>query len=129
MLAATWGTGEALWSIFWFFLFLIWLMLLFNVVGDLLRDRKLSGVAKVIWLLVLLIVPYLGVFAYLIIRGSAMHDNAVETMKANEAAVEGYIRNVAGTSPADELSRLADLRDKGVIDEAEFTRLKQRIVG
>ena len=127
---ATFGVGQVLWSIIWFFLFLMWIMLLFQVTVDIFRSRDLSGGMKALWLVLVLIFPYLGVFVYLIARGGKMHEHQVAAMEEQLAAVDEYIRSTAGTSasPAEELHRLADLRDRGVIDEAEFGRLKAKVI-
>nr|MSZ89824.1 SHOCT domain-containing protein [Actinomycetota bacterium] len=74
------------------------------------------------------IVPFLGVLAYLIVRGGKMATHNIEAAKAQDAAMQDYIRSAAGTTPADELHRLADLKDRGVIDEAEFQKLKSKVV-
>lgn len=131
MTLAAFGVGQVLFSLLYFFLFFIWIMLLFRVFGDVIGDRELSGVAKVGWLIFVVITPYIGVFTYLIVRGSKMAENEHRRVVAQEEAVRGYIQSAAGTaeSPAAELTRLAALRDQGVIDEAEFAKLKAKVVG
>lgn len=129
MLAADFGVGQVLWSILWFFLFLIWIVLFSNVVVDVFRSHDLSGVAKAVWVVALIVLPYLGVLVYLIARGDRMHEHAVGQARQQEAAVQDYIRDVAGSSPATELERLDGLRTRGVITDEEFTALKARIVG
>ena len=128
MLLAEFGTGQVFWSMLWFFLFFIWIWLLITVFGDIFRSEDLSGWGKALWSIFVIIAPYLGVFVYLIARGGKMHQRDVATAQANEAAMQQYIRNVAAPngSPADELTRLAELRDKGVLSEAEFEQLKAR---
>jgi hypothetical protein len=110
----------------WFFLFFIWIWLLIVVFSDIFRSRDLSGWGKALWTIFVIIVPYLGVFVYLIARGHKMSQHAAEAAAAHDAAARQYIQSVAqnGSSPADELAKLADLKAKGVIDEAEFERLK-----
>jgi hypothetical protein len=131
MLAAEWGTGQVLWSIIWFTLFFIWIWLLITVFADIFRSRDLGGWAKFFWVLFVVIFPYLGVFVYLIARGHKMHEHSVQDARAADEAARAYIRDAAGAgaSSADELSRLADLRDRGVIDEQEFQRMKAKVVG
>ncbi|HSL56563.1 MAG TPA: SHOCT domain-containing protein [Acidimicrobiales bacterium] len=132
LLAADWGVGQVFFSLLWFFLFFIWIWLLISVFGDIFRSRDLSGVAKAIWVVFVIVLPYLGVFLYLIIRGNKMSENAVAQAQAQEAAFRDYVRDAAGTgstSTADELTKLAALRDQGVIDEAEFARMKAKLVG
>lgn len=129
-MVASFGVGQVVWSILWFFLFLMWFMLLVQVTTDVFRSRDLSGVSKALWVLFVLFLPYLGVFVYLIARGDKMHDHQLEAAKGQQEAMEQYIREAAGTSasPADELERLSKLRDSGVIDEAEFAQLKAKIL-
>jgi hypothetical protein len=131
MLASEWGTGQVLWSMIWFVCFFIWIWLLIAVFSDIFRSHDLGGFAKAIWVLFVIFIPYLGVFVYLIARGHKMHEHAVEAAQAQDAAARAYIQQAAGTaaSPADEIARLADLKERGVIDDAEFQRLKAKTVG
>lgn len=127
---ADFGVGQVVLSIFWFFIFVVWIMIVFHVIVDVFRSRDLSGVAKVLWLLFVFVLPYIGIFVYIIVRGGKMHEHDVQALQANEAAAREYIRTAAGTgSAADELTRLADLKAKGVIDDAEFQTLKAKVVG
>ena len=130
MLLAEWGTGQVLWSIIWFTLFFIWIWLLITVFADIFRSPDLSGWGKALWTIFVIFLPYLGVFLYLIIRGHKMSEHAVEAMQAQDAAARQYIQQAAGsgTGAAEELARLADLKEKGVIDDAEFASLKAKIV-
>ena len=130
MIAADFGVGEVLWSFLWFFLFVIWIMILFYVFTDIFRSKDLGGVAKTLWVLFVILTPYLGVFVYLIARGNKMAENTVKAAQEQDAAARAYIRDAAGSdgSPAAELARLADLRDKGVIDDAEFQTLKAKVI-
>lgn len=128
LLAAEFGTGQILWDMLWFFLFIIWIWLLITVFADIFRSPDMSGVAKAIWVIFVVILPYLGVFVYLIARGGKMHEHAAAQVQQQNEAARAYIQNVAGTrtSPAEELARLADLRDKGVLSEAEFQAAKAK---
>jgi len=128
MVVADFGTGQVLWSMVWFFLFFLWIWLLIMVFGDIFRSRDLSGWAKALWTIFVIVTPYLGVFVYLIARGGRMHEHDVAQAQAQDAAMQQYIRNVAGSDggPADQLSQLAALRDRGVLTEAEFEQLKAR---
>jgi len=131
MLASTFGTGQVFLSMLWFFLFFIWIWLLIMVFSDIFRSHDMGGFAKFVWVMFVIILPYLGVFVYLIARGHKMSEHAMEAAQANDAATRAYIQQAAGTSasPADELARLADLKSKGVIDDAEFAAMKAKIVG
>jgi putative oligomerization/nucleic acid binding protein/phospholipase D-like protein len=128
MLLAEFGTGQVFWSFLWFFLFFIWIWLLIVVFGDIFRSHDLSGWAKAIWCIFIIFLPYLGVFVYLIARGGKMHEHAVAAAQAQDQAMRSYVQSVAGSggSTADELARLADLREKGVISDAEFEQLKAK---
>jgi len=131
VIATEWGAGQVFWSLLWFFMFFIWLWLLIIVFSDIFRSHDIGGFAKTMWVLFVIIVPYLGVFVYLIARGHKMHEHAVEAAQAQNAAARAYIQDAAGTSgsPAEELSRLADLKAKGVISDEEFQQLKAKTVG
>jgi Short C-terminal domain/Phospholipase_D-nuclease N-terminal len=128
MLAAEFGTGQVFWSFLWFFLFFIWIWLLIVVFSDIFRSQDLGGWAKAIWCIFIIFLPYLGVFVYLIARGGKMHEHAVAQAQAQDQAMRQYVQSVAGSggSTADELARLADLREKGVISDAEFEQLKAK---
>jgi hypothetical protein len=126
---AEFGTGQVFLSILWFFLFFMWIMLLFRVFADIFRDHSMSGFAKVLWIIFVIVLPFLGVFVYLIARGGSMVQRDAEAMRANEEAFRAYVQSAAGpASPADELARLADLRERNVIDDAEFARLKAKVI-
>jgi hypothetical protein len=128
MVLAEWQVGEVLWTMIWFTLFFIWIWLLIGVFADIFRSHDLNGWVKALWLLFVIVFPYLGVFVYLIARGHKMSEHAVADAQAQDEATRAYIQQAAGTSasPAAELERLAGLRDQGVIDEAEFQRLKTK---
>ena len=128
MFAATWGLGEVLWAMLYFTCFFIWIWLAISVFVDIFRSPDMGGIHKAIWVVAIFIVPLLGVLAYLIVRGGKMNQHAIEAAKAQDAAMQNYIRNAAGTTPADELHRLADLKDRGVIDQAEFDKLKGKVI-
>ena len=132
MLADEFGTGQVFWSMLWFFLFFIWIWLLIVVFGDIFRSDDLSGWGKALWSLFIIVVPYLGVFVYLIARGHKMQEHQVRAAQAQEAAMRDYVQSVASPSSggaADEIARLADLRDRGVISEAEFQQAKAKAIG
>lgn len=114
----------------WFFFFVLWLMLLFRVFADMFQS-DMSGVAKAVWTILLIVLPLVGVLAYLITRGDKMAQREADQIKAQEEATREYIRSAAGTtaSPSEELARLDDLRQRGVVDDAEFATLKAKIVG
>ena len=130
MVYAEFGTGQVFWSMVWFTLFVIWIWLLFAIFGDIFRSEDLSGWGKALWSIFVIVLPYLGVFVYLIARGHKMQEHAVARAQAQDAAMRDYVRDVAGpsSSPTDELVRLAELRDKGAINEAEYQQLKAKVI-
>ena len=127
-LAEDFGSGQVLWSMFYFFLFFIWIYLLIIVFSDIFRSDDLGGWAKALWVIFVIVLPYLGVFVYLIARGNKMSEHATQAAQAQNDAQRAYIQSAvgSGTSTADELTRLADLKEKGVISDAEFAQLKAK---
>src|SRR6476660_3519553 len=126
LFASDWGTGQVFLEMLYFFLFIIWIWLLIIVFGDIFRSHDLGGFAKALWVIFVIIVPYLGVFVYLIARGHKMAEHAAEAAAAQDAAARQYIQQVTSTSSAEELEKLARLREQGVIDEAEYQSLKTK---
>ena len=129
MLAAEWGTGQVFWSLLWFFLWVIWIWMLIIVFGDIFRSRDLGGWGKALWSIFIILVPYLGVFVYLIARGGSMHERAFEQARQQQEMFDQYVKQTAGNgqkSAADEIARLADLRSSGVISEDEFLQAKAK---
>jgi hypothetical protein len=131
VIATEWHVGEVFLSMLWFFLFFIWIWLLITVFVDLFRSRDLSGWAKALWTIFVVILPFLGVFVYVVARGHKMSEHAVEAAQAQDAVARQYIQSAvsqSGGSSADELAKLADLKAKGVIDEDEFQRMKAKVL-
>jgi hypothetical protein len=129
LLAAEFGTGQVFWSILWFFLFFVWIMMIFSIFGDIIRSDDMGGVAKAVWSIFIIFLPFLGIFAYLIIRGGKMGERQMKAAKAQEAAMQDYIRTTAGgASAADELAKLADLHSAGKLDDAEYAAAKAKVV-
>jgi hypothetical protein len=130
-LIAELGSGELLWDILWIFMFLIWFWLLITVFGDIFRSHDLGGLGKTLWIIFVIVLPYLGVFVYLIARGRGMQERNIESMKAQEAATRQYVQSVAGSgaSPSEEIAKLADLKAKGVLSDEEFAAAKAKILG
>jgi len=114
----------------WFFLWFIWIWLLVIVFADIFRSHDLSGWGKALWTIFVIILPFLGVFVYLIARGQKMQEHAMKSAADQEASFRQYVQGVAESSgtggTADEIARLADLRDKGVITEDEFQQAKAK---
>ncbi|MET0325084.1 MAG: SHOCT domain-containing protein [Ilumatobacteraceae bacterium] len=131
LIAAEWGSGQMLWSFLWFFMFFIWIWLLIAVFSDIFRSHDLSGWGKGLWTVGIIVLPYIGVLAYLIIRGHKMSEHAAEAAKAQDAAFKSYVQQAAGTtgpSTADELARLHTLHEQGVLDDAEYATAKTKVL-
>lgn len=130
MLAEAFGTGQVLWSMIWFTLFFIWIWLLIAVFADIFRSHDLSGWGKGLWSVFVIVMPYLGVFVYLIARGRKMSEHSLEEARERDAMFRSYVQDVAATSApteVDQLSKLASLRAEGVINDDEYQRMKDKL--
>ena len=118
------------WDIIWFiivsFAFIAYLMVLFNIIGDLFRDRSVSGGMKAVWMICLIFLPFLTAVVYLIVRGQGMYERSADAMQKARASQEDYIRSVAAASPADQIAQAKGLLDSGAISQAEFDALKAK---
>jgi hypothetical protein len=129
VLATDYPLANLLWTMIEIFFFIIWIWILITVLIDIFRSHDLSGFAKALWLLFVVFLPLIGVLAYLIARGGKMHQHAIADAKATDAAMQDYVRAAAGTqSAADELAKLADLRDRGVITAEQFEAQKAKVL-
>ena len=118
-----------IWTMFMFFVFIIWIWLLISVFMDIFRSHDLSGFAKAIWVLFVIIFPFLGVLVYLIARGGKMHERAAQQAVQQQKAFDAYVKQAAGSgSSVDDLAKLADLKEKGVITDAEFENQKAKLL-
>jgi len=120
-------------SIFWtmleFFLFFLWIWLLIIIFSDIFRSHDMGGLAKALWVIFVIILPFLGVLIYLIARGGSMHERAAAQAANQQKAFDAYVREAAGSgSSVDELAKLADLKSKGVITDAEFEAQKAKLL-
>jgi ABC-type multidrug transport system fused ATPase/permease subunit len=118
-------------TMLYFFLFIIWIWLLIMVFMDVFRSHDMGGLAKALWVIFIIILPFLGVFVYLIARGGKMHERAAEQAAQQQKAFDSYVREAAGTPGADtasQLSKLADLKSQGVLTDAEFDAQKAKIL-
>jgi hypothetical protein len=121
--------GGFLLSVFEFFLLFAWIWILITVLMDLFRDHKLSGVAKAVWVFFLVFLPFFGVLLYLIVRGSGMRDRTLKEQADTKAHFDSYVREQAhGGSAADELHKLAELKDKGALSAEEFEQAKAKLL-
>jgi hypothetical protein len=127
--ASDFGTGQVFLSMLYFFLFFIWIWLLIVVFSDIFRSHDIGGFAKAMWVIFVIILPYLGVLVYLIARGHKMQEHAMQAAQQQDAAFKSYVQQAAGSSgTADELSRLADLKANGTLSDAEFEQAKAKLL-
>src|SRR6478672_1423005 len=116
MVFGDFGSGEVLLSMMWFFLFVIWFWLLIAIFGDIFRSRDMSGWGKAAWSIFVIVLPFIGIFTYLIARGHKMTDHAIEDAQAQEDYFNARVQSaVGGSNEADQLAKLATLHDQGVI--------------
>jgi hypothetical protein len=128
---ADYSLGDALLTVLWIFAFVIFFWLLIAVFSDIFRSHDLSGWGKALWSILIIVMPYIGIFIYLIVRGGKMHERSMQQAQAADAAFKSYVQQAAATAPAstaDELQKLAGLRDQGVITPAEFDAQKAKIL-
>ncbi len=130
MLAYTYPLLSIFWTMLEIFFFVIWIYLLFIVFVDIFRSNDIGGLAKALWVIFVIVLPYLGVFVYLIARGGKMHERAAAQAQQQQKAFDSYVQQAAGgSSTADQLSKLADLKEKGTITDAEFASEKAKLLG
>lgn len=131
MLAADYPFLDVLWTMLIFFAFVIWIWLLITVFADIFRRRDTSGWMKALWIVLLVLFPYLGVFAYLIVEHEGMAERNMQAAKAQQQHVEEYVRSVAGggDGPAAEIERAKGLLDSGAITQTEFDAIKRKALG
>jgi ABC-type multidrug transport system fused ATPase/permease subunit len=130
MIASSYPVLDAFLTMLYFFLFIIWIWLLIMVFVDIFRSRDLGGWAKALWVIFIIILPFLGVFVYLIARGGKMHERAAQEAAQQQQAFDDYVRQTAGSGDdtASQLSKLADLKSQGVITDAEFEAQKAKLL-
>lgn len=122
------GFGELLLIVLEVFLFVAWLWIFFAIVSDLFRDHELSGWAKAGWVLVLLVIPFLGALIYLVARGEGMRERTIIAQAEAKREFDSYIRQQANGSATADLDRLNDLRERGVLTPEEFDRAKAKLL-
>ena len=131
MLAYSYPLLGVFWSMLWFFLFIVWIWLLIVIFADIFRSHDIGGFAKALWVIFVIILPFLGVFVYLIARGGKMQEHAVQQAKDQDQAMRAYIQDVNATSgggTADQLAKLNDLKNQGVLTDAEFEAQKAKLL-
>ena len=120
--------GDLLLTVFEIFLFVIWIYILFTIIGDIFRDHEMSGWAKAVWIIFLVFIPYISMLVYLIVRGSGMRERALKAQSEAKHHMDSYIQQQAHVSPADELHKLNDLKEKGALSSEEFDRAKAKLL-
>jgi divalent metal cation (Fe/Co/Zn/Cd) transporter len=120
--------GDLLLLVVEIFLFVIWIWILFTIIGDLFRDHEMSGWAKALWILFLVFIPFLTMLVYLIARGSGMRDRAIKAQAEAKHHMDSYIQQQAHSTPADELHKLHDLKEKGALSAEEFDKAKAKLL-
>jgi hypothetical protein len=131
MLATQYPILDIFLTTLYFFLFIIWIWLLFMVFIDIFRSHDMGGWAKALWVILIIVMPYLGVLVYLIARGGKMHERAAQQAAQQQKAFDQYVKQTAGTqgeSSADQLHKLAGLKDQGILTDAEFETEKAKIL-
>jgi hypothetical protein len=121
---------DAFLTMLWFFLWILWIFLLIRILTDVFTSPDMSGWGKAGWTIFVIFLPFLGVFVYLIARGGKMANREMENVQKQQEEFKQYVQTTAGTSasPAEELQKLADLRDKGVLTQAEFEARKAKVL-
>lgn len=119
---------DVFWSLLFLFLWIVWFWILIGVVADIFASEDLSGWGKAAWVLLCAVLPYVGVLVYMIARGSSMQERVLRRAHRQEQAAREYIRDVAHATPSEELTRLAELRDAGVLSDSEFEAQKQKVL-
>jgi hypothetical protein len=131
MLASSYPVLDAFLTMLYFFLFFIWIWLLIMVFFDIFRSHDMGGLAKALWVIFIIILPFLGVFVYLIARGGSMQERRINEVQQQQKAFDSYVRQTAGSSGDDtatQLTKLADLKSQGVLTNAEFEAQKAKIL-
>jgi hypothetical protein len=128
-LAADYPFLDVLWSMMIFFAFIIWIWLLITVFADIFRRRDIGGGMKAVWIIFVILLPYLGVLIYLIAEHQGMADRSTAELQAVKEQQDAYIKSVAGSSPTDQIAQAKQLLDSGAISQAEFDSIKAKALG
>jgi Short C-terminal domain/Phospholipase_D-nuclease N-terminal len=124
--AADYPFLDVFWTMLIFFMWVIWIWILVTVLIDLFRRHDVGGWGKAAWTLFVIVLPFLGVFVYLITQGKEMAERRAAEMQASRASFDDYVRDVGTSAPSDQIAKAKELLDSGAIDQAEFEALKQK---
>jgi predicted PurR-regulated permease PerM len=129
MLATSYPILDLFWTMLMIFIFIVWIFILFQVIVDIFSSHDLHGFAKAVWLIFIIFLPFLGVLIYLIFRGHKMQEHQLHRAQAQQQQFDAYVKQTAGgASTADELAKLADLKAKGAINDADYEAAKAKIL-
>jgi cobalamin biosynthesis protein CobD/CbiB len=126
LFAADYPFLDVFWTMLIFFFWVIWIWILITVMIDIFRRHDISGWGKAAWLIFVIVLPYLGVFVYLITQGKNMAERRAAEITASQASFDSYVRDVATTAPSDQIAKAKELLDSGAIDQAEFDQIKRK---
>jgi hypothetical protein len=128
MIAYTYPLLNIFWTMLEIFAFIVYIWLLIAIFSDIFRSDDMGGGAKMLWVLFVFIIPVIGILVYLLIRGGSMHERAAKQAQRQQQAFDSYVADAAGTSPTDQLAKLADLKERGAITDAEFETQKAKVL-
>ncbi len=126
MIATSYPFLEVFWTMLIFFCFVVWLWILFTVFADLFRRDDISGWGKAAWIIFVIVLPYLGVFVYLIAEHNGMSERTIQQQQAAKSQMDEYVRSVAQSDPTEQIAKGEELLKQGTINQAEFDQIKQR---
>ena len=127
LVASAYPFADVMWTMFVFFIWIAWFFLLFRILGDIFTRRDIGGGAKTLWIIFVLLLPFLGVFVYLIAENNGMNQRAMERMQQQQAQMDDYVRSVAPSGgPAAEIEKAKGLLDSGAISQSEFDAIKAK---
>jgi hypothetical protein len=127
MLLADIDFMDVFWSMLWFFFLFMWIMILFHIIGDLFRDHEESGAMKAVWIIALVIFPFLTALIYMVVRGKGMTERSIKAQAEAQQQFAEYVQSVGtGGGSAAEIAKAKDLLDSGAITQAEYDALKAK---
>ena len=127
MIASSYPFLEVFWTMLIFFVFVIWIWILITVFSDIFRRHDISGFAKTMWIIFVIILPYLGVFVYLIAEHAGMTERSIKAQQQAKSEFDQYVQSAAAkTDPAEQIAKAKQMLDSGAINQAEFDQLKQK---
>ena len=122
------GLWDVVVSMFWFMLLMAWIWMIIAILSDIFRDHKLGGGAKAMWTLFIVLIPWLGALAYILVRGNSMNERSRQAAIDHQQSMRAYVQQTAGASVADELANLVTLRDNGTISAEEYEQAKAKVL-